>query len=107
MTEPVPTSREEVRPGTLVRAGSSAELDRGPWRTDRPVTDLDACTHCLRCWIFCPDGAVRVEEGKKAGTDERYCKGCGICAAECPGGCIEMEPDHGDWGPATGEEGHG
>ena len=22
-----------------------------------------------------------------------YCKGCGLCAAECPGGAIEMEPE--------------
>ncbi len=22
-----------------------------------------------------------------------YCKGCGLCAAECPCGAVEMEPE--------------
>jgi pyruvate ferredoxin oxidoreductase delta subunit len=29
--------------------------------------------------------AVIVKDGKMVGIDYDYCKGCGICALECPG----------------------
>jgi len=42
------------------------------------------------CWVFCPDSAVEVEGMRFKGFDLTHCKGCGICARECPPGCIEM-----------------
>ncbi len=44
----------------------------------------------MMCWIVCPDSAIQVEGGKKVGTDMQYCKGCGICATECPVDCISI-----------------
>jgi 2-oxoacid:acceptor oxidoreductase delta subunit (pyruvate/2-ketoisovalerate family) len=50
------------------------------------------CFSCDNCYGMCPDNAVL----KLGGEDEPYafdydyCKGCGICAAECPCGAIEM-----------------
>ena len=38
----------------------------------------------MTCWILCPDDSILVEDGKVVGIDYDYCKGCGICAAECP-----------------------
>ena len=52
------------------------------------------CFECDNCFGVCPDAAVI-----KLGPDLRYeinldyCKGCGICAAECPAGAIEMVPE--------------
>ena len=45
-----------------------------------------ACTDCILCWLFCPDSCILVdaENEKMAGFDLDFCKGCGICAAECP-----------------------
>jgi len=43
----------------------------------------------LLCWIYCPDGAIR-QEGKQLVVDYDYCKGCGICAHECPIHVITM-----------------
>lgn len=83
-------NKSEMLPGAAAEAGSSKTKHTGSWRTYAPVVDLESCTHCLKCWIFCPDSAVIVQEGRHAGTDYRYCKGCGICAEECPAGCIEM-----------------
>lgn len=83
--------KQEMVPGTLTEAGSAQEHHTGSWRTYRPITAFEDCTHCLRCWIFCPDNAIEVDGGEKKGVDLRYCKGCGICATECPKQCIEMK----------------
>ena len=41
------------------------------------------CTMCDTCLIYCPDGVIhRTDKGYR--IDEDYCKGCGICVAECP-----------------------
>lgn len=50
------------------------------------------CFECDNCWHFCPDAAVlKIGPGKAYKFDYDYCKGCGICAKECPCGHIEME----------------
>jgi len=82
---------KEMPPAAIVpEAGSMIENDTGSWRTYVPVTDLERCTHCLFCWIYCPDSSILVKDGKKVGTDLGHCKGCGICANICPAKCIEM-----------------
>ena len=70
--------------GRIDEAGCAAEYETGSWRTFRPVRDEEKCTHCLRCWIYCPDSAIKVEDGKVVGIDLDHCKGCGICAEVCP-----------------------
>ena len=54
------------------------------------------CFACDNCYGVCPDNAViKLEEpGPYAyEIDLDYCKGCGLCAAECPCGAIEMTPE--------------
>lgn len=70
--------------GRVLEAGNSAEYETGSWRTFKPVRDEDKCRHCLLCWIYCPDAAILVEKGKVVDFDYEHCKGCGICARECP-----------------------
>jgi len=70
--------------GSVPEPGTSVEYNSGSWRTYRPVHDAEKCIHCLRCWIMCPDSAILVEDSKVVGIDMEHCKGCGICAAECP-----------------------
>jgi pyruvate ferredoxin oxidoreductase delta subunit len=70
--------------GLVTEAGSSEEFETGDWRSEKPIWDEKKCTHCLICWIYCPDSAIMVKDGKVQGIDYRYCKGCGICAEECP-----------------------
>ncbi len=49
------------------------------------------CNQCDNCFVFCPDVAIRHRtDGPGYRLDLDYCKGCGICAAECPRGCIKM-----------------
>jgi NADPH-dependent glutamate synthase beta subunit-like oxidoreductase len=49
------------------------------------------CFGCDNCYGVCPDNAVlKTAEGDGYAFDLDYCKGCGICAKECPCGAIEM-----------------
>ena len=47
------------------------------------------CNSCGNCWLFCPDACVFSKNG---GYDINYdyCKGCGVCANECPCSAIMM-----------------
>ena len=52
------------------------------------------CMACDNCWHFCPDAAVLKQgPGGPYVVDLDFCKGCGICAAECPTGHIQMVPE--------------
>lgn len=70
--------------GIITEAGNSVKYKTGDWRSSRPVWTEEGCVHCLTCWVFCPDNAIFVKDGKMAGIDYDHCKGCGICARECP-----------------------
>jgi len=70
--------------GIVLEPGSSVEYNTGAWRSMRPVRDEEKCTHCMLCWVFCPDSAIVVKDSRVQGFDYDHCKGCGICAHECP-----------------------
>ncbi len=90
---------------TCYSAGHLVAKNAG-WRNVRPVVDEQACTGCLQCYLYCPDGTVftvvddsgdaaagGVSKGrprKKVAIDYDFCKGCGICAKTCKFGAIEM-----------------
>jgi len=63
----------------------------GSWRVFRPVLEKDRCVKCLRCWIFCPEGAIGRLDDDSIEIDYDYCKGCGICARECKVKAITMK----------------
>ncbi|MDR3539168.1 MAG: 2-oxoacid:acceptor oxidoreductase family protein [Acetobacteraceae bacterium] len=47
------------------------------------------CTQCDTCLLYCPDGVIR-RSGDGYRIDVNYCKGCGMCVAECPRSAMEM-----------------
>jgi len=53
------------------------------------------CFSCDNCFGVCPDNAVLKPgaDGEPYAFDLDFCKGCGICAHECPCGAIEMIPE--------------
>ncbi len=49
------------------------------------------CFECDNCYGVCPDNAViKLGPGKRFEFKYDYCKGCGLCVAECPCGAIKM-----------------
>jgi 2-oxoacid:acceptor oxidoreductase delta subunit (pyruvate/2-ketoisovalerate family) len=52
------------------------------------------CFECDNCYGVCPDNAViKLGPGNRFKFNYDYCKGCGVCVAECPCGAIEMVPE--------------
>ncbi len=52
------------------------------------------CFECDNCYGVCPDNAVaKLGPGLRFAIDYDFCKGCGLCAEECPCGAIEMRPE--------------
>lgn len=83
-------SRSESGPGDGGRTGS--------WRVRRPVIDTSVCIPsktgkpaCFNCWLYCPDAVIT--KTIPPVIDYEYCKGCGICAQECPASAIEMQDE--------------
>ncbi len=52
------------------------------------------CFECDNCYGVCPDNAViKLGPGNRFEFNYDYCKGCGLCATECPCGAIKMVPE--------------
>jgi NADPH-dependent glutamate synthase beta subunit-like oxidoreductase len=49
------------------------------------------CFECDNCYGICPDNAItKLGPGKRFEFKYDYCKGCAMCATECPCGAISM-----------------
>ncbi len=80
---------KESIPGPVAKAGT-IPTKMGSWSTIKPVLK-GKCNFCLLCWIFCPEAAIsQDEENRIVLFNHEECKGCGICALECPTKAIEM-----------------
>ena len=62
---------------------------------ERPVLNTSLCIPCKRkteacfmCWLFCPE--IVISRTIPPTVNLEYCKGCGICAEECPTKAITM-----------------
>jgi pyruvate ferredoxin oxidoreductase delta subunit len=77
---------KNIPPGMVIlEPGSALKFKTGSWRAFKPRWIEENCIQCLLCWLYCPDNAIKVKDGKRQDFDFDYCKGCGICATECPG----------------------
>lgn len=94
--EPRPREKMPQISDIDVRAESFKEVNLG-LSEKRAVQEAERCFQCGgcclcdNCYTFCPDSVVW-REGEEEGIniDYEFCKGCGICAHECPSHFIEM-----------------
>jgi 2-oxoacid:acceptor oxidoreductase gamma subunit (pyruvate/2-ketoisovalerate family)/2-oxoacid:acceptor oxidoreductase delta subunit (pyruvate/2-ketoisovalerate family) len=84
------TNKEAVMERQDLHVGGYGVLkDVSSWRVFTPRIDLDKCTGCKSCWLFCPETAIKwVDDGPE--IEYRKCKGCGVCVNECPVKAIEF-----------------
>jgi NAD-dependent dihydropyrimidine dehydrogenase PreA subunit len=53
--------------------------------------DENTCTGCGACIPDCPEGAIRLIDGKARLVGEQLCDGLGACLGHCPEGAITIE----------------
>ncbi len=83
---------QKINPGAVIDTpGSTMQNKKVSFRNEKPVTDYSKCIKCGKCWINCTDMAYEPQKNGTFKNIERFCKGCGICANECPVKCIKME----------------
>jgi 2-oxoacid:acceptor oxidoreductase delta subunit (pyruvate/2-ketoisovalerate family) len=81
------------RTSTFDEVVSGLDVDTALFEARRCLS-CGNCFECDNCFGVCPDNAVvKLGPGRRYEFDYDYCKGCGICAAECPCGAIRMEPE--------------
>jgi NADPH-dependent glutamate synthase beta subunit-like oxidoreductase len=81
------------------RTGSFDEIDLriSPFLAMREAGrcfNCGICNECDNCYLFCPD--LSVIPGKHIAErliDYDYCKGCGICVAECPRNAMILQEE--------------
>jgi len=60
---------------------------------ERPVVERARCTRCLVCFVYCPEGAIALDDEAWPVVDYAHCKGCLVCATECPPQAIAVVPE--------------
>ncbi|VBB68913.1 NADPH-dependent oxidoreductase with 4Fe-4S binding domain, in cluster with PFOR [invertebrate metagenome] len=98
-----PAKRVEEPTLSVAERTDTAEIDRplssaAITQESNRCFSCGSCLACDNCWTFCPDNAVvktvaLAKDGSHYVFDYEYCKGCGVCAAECPCGYIVMEAE--------------
>lgn len=52
--------------------------------------DEDKCNGCGKCIIGCPEGALKIIDGKARLVSDFYCDGLGACIGTCPQNAIKV-----------------
>ena len=82
---------QDLEVGYIVSEPGNARIyQSGTWRSQRPIYEFKRCIKCGLCYIFCPEACIGQNDEGYFEADLYYCKGCGICAKECPTGVITM-----------------
>lgn len=74
----------------VVEPGNTRQYKTGDWRSQVPTYNFDRCIKCAICQIYCPEGCIEQNAEGFFEANLYWCKGCGICARECPTAAITM-----------------
>lgn len=72
------------------RAGIPMALGKIKAGAVKAVVDKEICVNCDACEVSCIFNAVEAEPFGLPSIVEANCKGCGVCAAECPMGAMQL-----------------
>jgi pyruvate ferredoxin oxidoreductase delta subunit len=88
------TWREIELGGVITEPGNASSYHTGAWRSQVPKYEAETCIRCWRCFVMCPEAAISPDYEKNVFVwNFDYCKGCGICAHECPVSAITIEEE--------------
>ncbi len=96
--EPSPRAQPAILPATERSIEQEIEASLAHDQIDYEAHRCFSCGECMscdNCWTLCPDNSVlKVPPSSDSQSnyvfDYDHCKGCGICAHECPVGYIAM-----------------
>lgn len=89
------TPENRLAPAQRLASGAEVQL---PLSIEQALAEAERCfscgqcTHCDNCLQYCPDLAIVRSDGAYAVLSD-YCKGCGVCVAECPTGSMLMQEE--------------
>jgi len=72
------------------RAGIPMALGKIKAGAVKALVDKDICVNCDACVVSCIFNAVEAESFGLPSIVDANCKGCGVCAAECPMGAMQL-----------------
>ncbi len=86
------TLKESCEEGIGAAMRASIPMKNGFIEAEGIVADIDLtnCDQCNLCYKRCPYGAIEIDEEKRPSVIKALCKGCGLCAADCPKECITI-----------------
>ena len=87
----VPPISLDLRLRSFAEVWRSLDKDEARNEAERCFS-CGTCNECDNCWLYCPEMAVKKKDGEYE-IDYDFCKGCGICANECPRRVIDVVPE--------------
>lgn len=87
--------KSNILPGGIItEGGNSVENKTGLWSKRHAVINKGKCIKCHQCVLFCPEGCINIlDNGRDVEVDPDYCKGCAVCAVECPTKAVTMKTE--------------
>jgi ferredoxin len=93
MAAPDGAPRRNGAPPERVLRHQPPEEKKGEKAMKRKIIRIDEekCNGCGQCVPDCPEGALRVLDGKARLVSDLFCDGLGACLKTCPEGAISVE----------------